>query len=168
MIRILLILLALAAPAWAEYPTVNVPPSLRQENWGTGSCVHASLISLLRWQGRHNTAAYWRAKYEGGESFNGLTAKLEAEKQRYAAGFDVAFLEWACRTRRGAVITWDVAQGYHSVAVVHLDDKLAGILDNNDIGRIHWFPREAFLAHWQISGSWAVTPVYTPAPPLPR
>jgi hypothetical protein len=39
----------------AERPTVNVPVALRQANWtsnGSGSCVHATMISLLRWQGR--------------------------------------------------------------------------------------------------------------------
>ncbi len=38
-----------------EYPTVNLPISLRQSNWlgnkNEGSCVHATMISLLRWQG---------------------------------------------------------------------------------------------------------------------
>ena len=37
-----------------EYPTVNLPISLRQSNWlgnkNEGSCVHATMISLLRWQ----------------------------------------------------------------------------------------------------------------------
>ena len=44
-----------------EYPTVNLPVALRQANWrgdeGEGSCVHASVISLFRWQGRYATAA---------------------------------------------------------------------------------------------------------------
>ena len=50
--------------AKTEYPTVNLPVSLRQSNWlgnqEEGSCVHATMISLLRWQGRYNTADYWR------------------------------------------------------------------------------------------------------------
>ena len=44
-----------AAPI--EYPTVNLPVALRQANWrgnqGEGSCVHALMISLFRWQGRY-------------------------------------------------------------------------------------------------------------------
>ena len=39
-----------------EYPTVNLEHALRQANWigsqGEGSCVHATMIMLFRWQGR--------------------------------------------------------------------------------------------------------------------
>ena len=51
-------------PVKKERPTVNVPAALRQSNWrgpeGQGSCVHASMISLLRWQYRLKTADHWR------------------------------------------------------------------------------------------------------------
>jgi len=40
-------------------------------------------------------------------------------------------------------------------------------LDNNDINKITWVPRDTFVTEWQNSNGWAVTPVYTPAPPLP-
>jgi hypothetical protein len=40
----------------SERPTVNLPLALRQSNWlgpqGDGSCTWATLVSLLRWQGR--------------------------------------------------------------------------------------------------------------------
>ena len=54
-----------------ERPTVNVPAVLRQSNWrgpqGQGSCVHASMISLFRWQYRLKTADHWRQTYGDGE-----------------------------------------------------------------------------------------------------
>jgi len=155
-----------------EYPTVNLPVALRQANWrgneGEGSCVHASMISLLRWQGRHAMADYWRQTYGNGEWAAGLADKMDREGVRFAYTVgrnDVGFLEWACSTRRGCGVT--VLGGRHMVCLVHLDEKWAGLLDNNDPRQITWVPRRTFLAEWLNSNSWAVTPVYAPAPPLP-
>ena len=57
--------------------------------------------------------------------------------------------------------------GRHMVALVHFDKDWAGILDNNATGKIIWIRRKTFLAEWLNSSSWAITPVYTPSPPLP-
>ena len=156
-----------------EYPTVNLPVALRQANWrgneGEGSCVHASLCSLLRWQGRNAMANRWRRTYGNGEWATSFAQKLDREGVRFAYTVgqnDVDFLEWACRTRRGAGVT--VLGGRHMICLVHLDDKWAGLLDNNDITRVSWVPRRTFLAEWRASNSWAITPVYVPAPPLPH
>lgn len=155
-----------------ERPVVNVPPAMRQANWlgrfGQGSCVHAANISLFRWDGREATAAMWIGKYGDGEMPSSFAAKLEAEGIRYAyvTNGDVSFLEWACRTRRGCGIT--VRGGVHMVALVHLDSQWAAILDNNSVGEFIWVPRKALIAEWKASYGWAVTPVYTPAAPLPR
>jgi hypothetical protein len=154
-----------------EYPTVNLPTSLRQSNWignkNEGSCVHATMISLLRWQNRPGTADYWRQHYGNGEWPEDLAKKFDYEGVRYAyvTNGDPAFLEWACSTRRGCGIT--VMGGKHMIALVHLDDEWAGLLDNNDVGTITWVPRETLVAEWQNSNGWAVTPIYSPAPPLP-
>ena len=44
-------------PVRKEHPTVNLPLALRQSNWwgqdGQGSCTWATMVSLLRWQGRY-------------------------------------------------------------------------------------------------------------------
>ena len=44
-------------PVKKERPTVNLPLALRQSNWqgaqGQGSCTWATMVSLLRWQGRY-------------------------------------------------------------------------------------------------------------------
>jgi len=159
-------------PVTKERPTVNVPAALRQSNWrgsrGQGSCVHATMISLFRWQYRLKTADYWRRTHGDGEYPEDLAAKLDREGIRYAyvTNGDVRFLEWACRTRRGCGIT--VMGGAHMVALVHLDDKWAAILDNNNVERYTWVPRETLIAEWKASYGWAVTPIYTPAAPLPQ
>ena len=160
-----LLILVLGTPC--EYPVVNVPREARQSNWGGGSCVHATMVSLFRWQGRNQMADYWRRSYSGGENLRGLVAKFEKHGVRYAytSTADVSFLEWSCRTRRGCGVV--VLGGSHMIALVHLDNRWAALLDNNSISTFIWVPREQFLAEWRASGGWAITPVYSPAAPLP-
>ena len=161
------------APYKGEYPTVNLPYVMRQKNklgpGGSGSCVHASMVSLLRWQGKPKFADWWWKHNGDGEWSGGLAAKFEKAGVRFAyteGRGDVKFLEWACNTRRGCGVT--CMGGRHMTALVHFDSKRAGILDNNQTERIIWINRSTFLSEWLNSGSWAVTPVYTPSPPLPR
>lgn len=157
----------------AERPSVNIPPEFRKSNWlssdGYGSCVHAAFITLLRWQGRFETAKMWEQTYSGAEWSTSFEKKLERKKIRFAytirAG-DVSFLEWACRTRRGCAVT--VRGGGHMVVLVHLDEKWAAILDNRFTREFIWIPRELFIAEWKASHSWAVTPVYKPSAPAPE
>jgi hypothetical protein len=161
-------------PAASEAPTVNVPVRDREPNWigreGNGSCVHASFITLLRWQGKVDFADYWRGKYDSGETPSEFNRHLNAERVRYAVttSGDVSFLEWALRTRRGACVVSH--GGAHMETLVHLDATSAGLIDNNSPAKFRWIPREQFLAEWREgpNGGWAVTPVYTPAAPLPR
>jgi len=155
-----------------ETPTVNLGQILRQSNWigskREGSCVHATMVMLFRWQGREDLATKWLETYENAEWATKLAAKLDKEGVRYAYTWnerDVSFLEWACQTRRGCGVT--VKGGAHMILLVHLDANRAGFIDNNAIGEIQWRSREAFLKEWRDSYSWAVTPVYTPPPPLP-
>jgi hypothetical protein len=155
-----------------ERPVVNIPLAQRQSNWlgsnREGSCVHASMISLFRWQGRYKTADYWRRTYGDGEWPEDMAAKFDREGIRYAyvTNGDVRFLEWACHTRRGCGIT--VMGGAHMVALVHMDEKWAAVLDNNNVSKFIWVPRETLIAEWKASYGWAVTPIYTPAAPLPQ
>jgi len=152
----------------AERPVVNLPRPCRIANWGGGSCVYASTVSLLRWQGRIQTANWIRRHYRGGSSLRNIVSKLDQIGVRYAysTGGDVKFLDWSIRTRRGAgVVVW---KGEHMVALVHLDSNWACVMDPNNTQKFHWMSRGIFLADWRRSGGWAVTPVYTPAAPLPR
>jgi len=125
------------------------------------------MISLFRWQNRLHRADEWRRTYANGEWPESLATKLDREGVRYAytTKGDVSFLEWAVRTRRGCGIT--VKGGAHMVALVHLDDKWACLLDNNNVSKYKWVSRESLIAEWKASYGWAVTPIYTPAAPLP-
>lgn len=165
--------LSLLNVASAKEPTINLPPSLRQHNWvgnqNEGSCVHATTIMLFRYQRQYALANLWRKSYENGETFSGLTAKMEANGVKWAGTYDenrVSFLEWAMRTRRGCMVT--TMGGAHMILLVHLDKDVAGVIDNNSPEKVIWKSRTQFLAEWNESNSWALTPVYTPPPPLLR
>jgi hypothetical protein len=165
-----------------EVPVVNLPMELRQSNYtccrrhpGNGSCVHVSWIMLLQWQNKPELAAWWKSHYKGGEGYEEFCQRNNAAGITYASTSNennVAFLEWAIKTRRGCIVGVGVTKvkklgPTHMVCLVHLDSERAGILDNNDIKQIHWMPRDKFLAWWQQSYSWASTPLYSPAAPLP-
>lgn len=183
-IRSVLLCLTLASAASAEVPAVNIPPSLRYLNWtdsrGQGSCVHANLCTLLEWNSRFNQAAEWRSLYSGGETHDRMLARLNAKHVRYADTFnkfDVAFLELAIATRRGCGVAlsmsasdafaWDDRNRCnHMVTLVHLDESTAGVIDNRWPTRIVYHDRTQFLKNWKWSYSWAITPVYTPLPPI--
>ena len=150
---------------------INVPLAWRRKNWigdrGQGSCVHAALVHLFHWQGRHDLGDWWAAQHGNGETAEGLATKLEAAGVRFAQTRlgDEAFLEWAIRTRRGAAVV--VQNGAHMVNLVGLDRQHAHLLDSNSPAKIEKWPRERFLRDWKQSGGWAVTPVGAPSPPDP-
>jgi hypothetical protein len=156
-----------------ERPVVNLPPGCRIKNWpdenGYGSCTHATTAMLLRWQGRPGTANWWKNNHNGGEYVHTLIDAYEAGGLRFADNSEdignVDFLQWACDTRRGAGVV--VMGGRHMVALVHLDSEWAAILDNNKIKEFIWIPRDRFVQEWLDSGGWAITPVYSPMPPIP-
>lgn len=150
----------------SEHPVVNLPYGLRQQNWGSGSCVIASTCSLLRWQGKPQTAAKLRSRYEGGQTFWSWNQILDAEGIRYACTYganNVRFLEQAIATRRGCIVT--VRGGAHMVCLVDMTPTKVCILDNNSTDRLIWRDREDFLQEWYGANSWALTPVYVPASP---
>jgi hypothetical protein len=156
-----------------EVPIVNVPMDLRQRNWtvgsrSNGSCVWASTITLLRWQGMYSKAAWIKKNYGGGEFPWTTASKLDDAGIYYAytTEGDESFLEWAISTGRGCNI--DVKGGRHMVTLVHLTKEWAGILDNNNVRRIRWIPRGRLLAEWRAGKGWGLTTVYPPAAPMPR
>jgi hypothetical protein len=154
-------------PKSAEHPAMNLPPEARCRNYAGGSCVCASTISLLRWQGRDELAAELRSTCVGGQSAGSLHAHLERLGVRYAftTSGDIEFLEWAIRTRRGCGITYYPA---HYVNLVDLTAEHATLLDNNRVGRYTTIPRDEFLVRWRGYGGWATAVVYAPAAPLAR
>lgn len=156
--------------AVAERPVVNLPVALRQPNWlgpqRQGSCVWATLTSLLRWQGRYHTADYLKQRYGDGEWAERFAERLNAEGIRFAqtTDGDMAFIDLACKTRRGCGAV--IMGGRHMIAIVHASETEIGILDPNDVNRIHYVPRDSFETEFKNSGGWAFAVLYTPAPPL--
>ena len=154
-----------SAGAIHEHPVMNLPLAARCRNYGTeGSCVCASAISLLRWQGRDDLADKIRQICHGGQGPESMNEKLQRLGIRYAyvTNGDSKFLEWTVRTRRGAGITFYPA---HFVNLVDLTRTHATLLNNNSVERFVHIPREEFLRRWRSYGGWALTVVYAPAPP---
>jgi len=187
---------ASARPA-PEIPVVNLPRSLREWNWGGGSCVHASTVMHLRWQNAMDVADYWRKTYSGGESYNGLTGKLDRNKVPYYAtagggGQDVAgqardfaafcsprggsygtlagdvdVLERCSAERRGGVIFY---KPNHSILFCGFtpDGRDAIVLDNNAIEKFEVVEKQKFIRAWRGYGGVCVVPtIGWPRPPIP-
>lgn len=163
-----------------DAPTVNPPRSFRERNWKgnhpdqnkRGSCVYATLITLLRWQGRPHTAEYVRTHFADGAGPN----DLRRVGIRYAQTFrqyDVNFLEWCIATRRGcgvscsAIVNGKREYCRHCIALVHLDERVAVTIDPNFPQTFVVWNRNDFLTDWRLSQSWAFTPVYSPLAPEP-
>jgi hypothetical protein len=149
-----------------EVPAVNLPLDARQRNYSGGSCVFASMCSALRWQNHDEIARAMRESCHGGSG----QARLHASLRRLGAAFvftssgDVRFLEWAARTRRGAMIFYFPN---HAVTLVDLTASEALLLDNNRVQRYLRIPREEFVRRWRGYGGAATVPlVAPPAPPL--
>ncbi|MGE4136426.1 MAG: hypothetical protein AB7E98_12010 [Pirellulales bacterium] len=153
--------------AWPAQPVIDIPLEERQRN-PDGSCVHCSWVTCLNNQRMYALADAWFAKYRHGESAMGLRRKADAEGIRYAdttAG-DVAFVEWAIRTRRGCLVN---DKPGHVRTLVGLDPATPGakayVLDNNGPPeRVIEYPRDEWIAMWQRRGGWAATPLYDPRP----
>lgn len=179
MTRTLFTWLLLCGAAWAQVPgkiietLADVPPQLRQPNWsavknGQGSCVNASTITLLRWLGLEEHAAWWRQSFEGGEWHGSHIQHMQSSglKFAYTLEGDVAFLEWACRNRLGAGIFVD--GGAHAINLADLTPEYAVLLDNNHPEAFYYVSRDEFIQDWLGASGFAWTFIYTPPPPWPR
>ena len=145
---------------------MDLPAAMRESNWGGGSCVHASTVMVLRWQGQEELADWWRATYAGGESDSGLESKCERAGLRwaYTDRGDEAFLDWCSRTHRGATIFYFPN---HSICFCGFEGENAVLLDNNHVDDYLRIPRADFVRAWKGYGGFALTVVYSPPPPAP-
>ena len=154
-------------------PAVNLPYELRKSNWGGGSCVHATTISLLRWlaEGSGDPAMYEIAEtwpHSGGEYSSRHKQRVEEANLRYCMTVDgdVELLRWAIATRRGA----GIAYNGHCTALVGYDEATGNaiVLDNNHTDRYDTPPWDDLIARWQRGGGWAFAFVYDPPAPIPN
>lgn len=160
----------------------DVPPSLRQENWmgqrwcnecntyhpKMGSCVHASIMTLLSYHGLDDWAFWWKINYGGGETASSIIEIMNGTGLpfTYTEHGEVAFLEYATRNRLGCIIWYFPA---HCVTLVDLTPTHAILIDNNSPGDYIPVPRVEFLDRWQNQyGGFALTLVLPPPPPAPR
>jgi len=157
------------SPPQAEIPAANLPLEDRQQNWGTGSCVHASTIYTLRWQGAYKLADWWRKNYEGGETASGIRAKLTKAKVKFYSteNADPEVLEYATRSRRGAIIWYFPNHCVTFVGFAKQDGReVAMLLDNNRIKQYIAIEKQSFLKAWAGYGGFALCPLGDPPPPV--
>lgn len=150
-----------------ETPAVNLPIGARARNRDGGSCVFVSIESCLHWQNQSALAAEIRRTCKGGSTQGRLHANLDRLRIPYAAtsSGDVAFIEWACKTRRGAMVFF---YPNHAVTLVGMTDTEFMLLDNNAVTR---FPikiqRDRFIREWRgYGGAATAVLVSSPSPPL--
>lgn len=157
----------------AERPPVNLPASERQRNWvarnGEGSCAHASFITVLRWHNQYRLAQWWRQNFEGGEDEYHLQQKLQYARIDYRAvnHGEPWFLDWASRTRHGAIIWWKPGHCCTFAGYIRAGDGrvYAAIIDNNFPQRFELTERSQFLRLWKGLGGFALTPLFPPNHP---
>lgn len=165
---------ALPAPP-RETPAVNPPYSIRQTNWLSpqreGSCVHASLSSMLHWQNQFELAKKWRAQYSGGEYSDRLRDRLDAAKIPYAytEKANLQLLDDAHASRRGAILWWKPSHCCTFVGWAKSKDgtTYAVILDNNRTQSYELVERNQFHKQWAGYGGFALMTLFDPpSPPI--
>lgn len=166
---------ALPAPA-PESPVVNPPLNVRQSNWlggatgREGSCAHASLVSMLNWQNEFDLARKWKQTYSGGEYASRMRERLDREgvKYAYTEQANLALLDFAHSTRRGALLWWKPAHCCTFVGWVEANGKTyAVILDNNSVAKYEYTERNQFHRLWASYGGFALTVLGDPPSPPP-
>jgi hypothetical protein len=104
----------LPSPIPCPLTYADIPPAIREHNYGGGSCTWASMETMFRWHGLDAEADLWRKTYTGGANWYDVARECDHRGLRYAytdCG-DERFLDWCARTRRPAMIHWDAC---HSI-----------------------------------------------------
>ena len=166
---------ALTAPR-AETPSINPPVSIRVRNWlggasgREGSCAHASTVNMLHWQNEFDLARIWRSKYSGGEYASRLRERLDREgvKYAYTEQANLALLDYAHETRRGAVIWWKPSHACTFCGWVEINGRThAVVLDNNFPERFEYTEKSQFHRLWASYGGFGLTVLGDPPSPPP-
>ena len=162
----------------SEMPVVNPPMELRQQNrlggpnGNEGSCVHASLRSMMRWQNLFADSEKMWSQYSGGEYSSRLRSRLDAAAIKYAftESSNLSLLDYAHETRRGALLWWKPSHCCTFCGWVDVGGKtFAVILDNNKVNQYELTERSQFHRLWAGYGGFALTTLGDPpGPPLYR
>ena len=148
---------------------------------GAGLCVFTSIEHSGRWQNDVDLVGFQQKMRS--EAGGGYPSKVDRMMAKYApsvkyiqySGNDPAILDLCMKTGRMPATTYGYSERYggrisHMVNLVHLDDKIACVLDNNFIGadRLEWMSRGEFLRRWTLGGGgWTVILLSAPPPPVP-
>lgn len=166
--------------------TVHLPESQHVKNIGApadglGLCVFASMDMAARWHNVTELEGIIGKIREGG----GWPEKVDQVLGLHAPNLDYvqyeganpAILDQAMAENRAACVTYGYGERYggktiyHMVLLVHLDDKVACILDNNFPGanNLEWMTRREFLRRWMHphGQGWAFVLLAPPPPPIP-
>lgn len=195
---ICLLLMGFCLPARAERAIVGGPVhpdgtevacDLPLQEWiknvggrdGAGLCVFTSIEHSARWQNEEALRGFQQKMRR--EPGGGYPEKVDRMLAKYAPGVkyvqysgnDPSLLDLAIKTGRMPSVTYGYSERYggrvaHMVSLVHLDDKLACVLDNNFIGddKLEWMSRQEFLKRWKLGGGgWAVVLLANPPSPIP-
>lgn len=198
LLAILMLLAAFCLPARAERASEGGPRyqdgtevqcDLPLSQWiknvggrdGAGLCVFTSINMAAYWQNCEELFKFQQQMRS--EPGGGYPAKVDRMMKKYAptakyvqySGNDPAILDLALKTGRIPSVTYGYSERYggrvaHMVNLVHMDDKLACVLDNNFIGaeRLEWMSRGEFLRRWKLGGGgWTVILLNPPPPPIP-
>ena len=141
----------------------------REGNYAGGSCVHASLVTAMRYQGKPELADWWRRTHSGGEFPHRTNRKLRDAGIPSAYTLrenNVAFLQWAVDNRLGCGVA--INGGRHMILLVEMTKTHVCLIDNNNVRRLYWLPRDRFIQNWTDAGSWGVTPVLRRVPQPPN
>jgi hypothetical protein len=160
-----------------ESPPINPPLQVRQTNWlggpagREGSCAHASLVSMLHWQNQFKLASIWKQKYGGGEYASRIRQRLDSENVPYAftENANLALLDYAHSTRRGAILWWKPSHCCTFLGWVQGSDgkTYAAILDNNSVSKFEYTEKSQFHRLWASYGGFALTVLGDPpSPPI--
>ena len=148
---------------------------------GAGLCVFASLDMAARWHHVTPMIDLLHKIQEGG----GWPEKVDKVLKSVAPAthyeqyewHDPAILDAAIARRSPPCVTYGYGERYgqgqtiaHMVILLHIDDHLACVLDNNFPQTYEWMSRAEFLRRWvHPSGKgWAVVLLESPPPPIPR
>ena len=164
---------------------IDLPNAEHVKNFGApadgkGLCVFASMSMAARWHHVRELADVIHKVNQGGgwpEKVDGVF-KEHAPGLKYVQyeGTDPAILDKALAEDRPACVTYGYGERYqmqtiyHMVMLVHLDARVAAVLDNNFPGTYEWMTRDEFLRRWvHPSGKgWAYVMLAPPPPPVPH
>ena len=125
----------------------------------SGSCLHAAVEDLLRWDGLDQKADYWRSHFGGAANLVTVVRIADGLGLRHSetSGGDEEFLDYCTANQLGAAIYWEVDEpGDHAIVFCGFDGPDAVLLGTNRPVTSR-MPRTEFLARWRNCGGCAFT-----------